>query len=175
MTKVPVDYAREYFEYPVFDKIHGETAGEALRYLKKQLKANSRTVISELGGQKHRHLGLVEYPIEYDLLSNEHYVSPVHPVLMFTPKGTTHHDYMCLIEEHGEDIRLFRENIEVEKSPIKQIVAVLGKDYLKELCNLGTETIIIYIPQVLVNLVTAYGMVYLDVLYIKETKFRSLF
>ena len=82
---------------------------------------------------------------------------------------------MCPIEEHGEDIRLFRENIEVEKSPIKQIVAVLGKDYLKELCNLGTETIIIYIPQVLVNLVTAYGMVYLDVLYIKETKFRSLF
>ena len=147
MTTVPVDYATAYFEYPVLDKIHGEPTWEALRYLKKQLKVNAKTVISDLGGEQHGHLGLVLSQIEYALLSNEPYVRPLHPAPLVTPQGTTHHESMRLTKEHGEDIRLFREMLDAEKALIKQIVAAIGKDYLKELCNAGTDTIIISISQ----------------------------
>ena len=139
------------------------------------MKPNALTVIFDLGGGQHGNLGLVLYPIEYALLSNEHYVSPVQPGFLVTPQVTTQHEPMCLNKYHGEDIRLFRETLDVEKSPIKQIVAVIGKDHLKEICNARTKTIIISITQVLLNLVTAYGMLDSDVLDIEEAKVWSLF
>ena len=61
------------------------------------------------------------------------------------------------------------------KALIKQTVSETGKDYFKEICNSGTDNIIIYIHQVLNNLVTAYGMVDLNVLDIEEDKSKSLF
>ena len=61
------------------------------------------------------------------------------------------------------------------KALIKQTVSETGKDYFKEICNSGTDNIIIYIHQVLNNLVTAYGMVDLNVLDIEEDKAKSLF
>ena len=65
--------------------------------------------------------------------------------------------------------------LDVEKSLIKQIVAVIGKDYLKEILNEGTETIIVSITQLLVRLVTYYGMMDLYVLYREEAKVEALF
>ena len=110
-------------------------------------------------------MGLVLCTIEYALLSNEHYVVTVHPVFLITPQGTTQHESICLNKENEEDIRLLRETLDVENYPIKQIVAVLGKDHLKELCNIGTEIIIVSIPQVLVNVFAAHCMLDLGVLY----------
>ena len=91
-----MDYATACLKYPISDKIYGKSAWEYIKYLKKQLKANARNVISDLGGGQHGHLGLVLYTIEYALLSNEHYVITLYPVLLVTPKGTTHHESMCL-------------------------------------------------------------------------------
>ena len=58
---------------------------------------------------------------------------------------------------------------------IKQIVSVIVKDYLKKLHNEGTDTIIIFISQLLKHLVTDYGMVYWDVLDQEEAKIKALF
>ena len=55
MTTV-VDYATTYFEFPTLDKIHGTPTFRSLQTLKRQLKANCQTVISDLGGG---HLGLL--------------------------------------------------------------------------------------------------------------------
>ena len=63
MTTVPVNYATSYFEYPVLDKIHGESVWGALRYLKKKLKSNAQTIISDLIGLQQSHLDLVLSPI----------------------------------------------------------------------------------------------------------------
>ena len=92
------------------------------------MESNALTLIYDLGGGQHGNLGLVLYTIEYALLSNEHYVSPVQPGFLVTPQVTTQHEPMCLNKYHGEDIRLFRETQYVENYLIKQIVAVLGKD-----------------------------------------------
>lgn len=59
MTTDPEVYATAYFGYPLLDDIHGEPAWEDLRYINKQLKHNSHTVIFDLGGGQHGHLGLV--------------------------------------------------------------------------------------------------------------------
>ena len=51
-----VDYTTAYFEFPTVDKIHGEPTYVTLTKLKKQLKANTIAVVSNLGGGYFGHL-----------------------------------------------------------------------------------------------------------------------
>ena len=59
MNSHNVDYVSAYFEFPILDRIHNEPTYQTLKTLKKQLKANAITVVSDLGGGQFGHLGLV--------------------------------------------------------------------------------------------------------------------
>ena len=50
--KYDIDYINTHFEIPALDKIHGEPSYHTLRDLKKQLKANTAQVSSDLGGEQ---------------------------------------------------------------------------------------------------------------------------
>ena len=80
MVTVPVDDAKSYFEYPVLDKIHRETAWESIRCPKKKLKANAQTVIYEFGKGQHSHADLILSPIKYALLSKQNLSSSSAPL-----------------------------------------------------------------------------------------------
>ena len=51
-----IDYRNTLFQYPILTKIHGEPTAEAILKLAKEIKANARSVYSDLGGGKHGHL-----------------------------------------------------------------------------------------------------------------------
>ena len=89
MMHSSVDFAAAYFEFPQLDKVHGEPSYTALKRLKKQLKANAITVVSDLGGGHYGHLGLVLTPAEYQLISNVPYERPVHPGPLVIPHRST--------------------------------------------------------------------------------------
>ena len=61
--KYDINYINTHFEIPALDKIHGEPSYHTLRNLKKQLKANTSQVSSDLAGGENRHLSLVLTPI----------------------------------------------------------------------------------------------------------------
>ena len=65
--------------------------------------------------------------------------------------GTAHHKavHVRLCEEFQENNRLFREIIQVEKALNKQIVASIEPEYLKELCDVATNTVTLDIPAIL--------------------------
>ena len=154
----PTDYTT-YFEYPVPTKIHGEPQFESLQTLKDQLKTNSQTVVSDLGGGAHGHLGLVLPADEYALVSPVPYVFPVHPGALNIPAGTAQHEAIRLRDEHKERIRVYREALGIQQALLKQIVAAVDEDYLKELRNEHTNAITLTIPEILSHLTTTYGQV----------------
>ena len=92
MSYQPVDYASAFFEFPTLDKIVGEPSYKTLKSLKKQLKANSISVVSDLGGGGFGHLGLVLTPAEYALIANVPYTRPIHPGPLDIQAGTAHHE-----------------------------------------------------------------------------------
>ena len=154
----PTDYTT-YFEYPVPTKIHGEPQFESIQTLKDQLKTNSQTVVSDLGGGAHGHLGLVLPADEYALVSPVPYVFPVHPGALHIPAGTAQHEAIRLRDEHKERIRVYREALGVQQALLKQIVAAVDEEYLKELRNEHTNAITLTIPEILSHLTTTYGQV----------------
>jgi len=137
------------------------------------LKANAIAVVSDLGGGHFGHLGLVLSPVEYDLISDIPYVRPAHPGALIIPHGAAHHEAVRLREENQENIRLFRETIQVEKALIKQIVASIDPEYLKELRDDATSTITLDIPAILQHLFLHYGQVDSDVLDREEQKLKN--
>ena len=111
----PVDYAKTYFLHQTLTAIQGEPSYSTLKTLKKELKANSSRVTSDLGGGGHGHLGLVLTPHEYSMISAVIYARPTHPGALIIPAGTTHHEATRLTIEHNENVRVYRETIELEK------------------------------------------------------------
>ena len=167
------DYASTYFEFPTLDKIHGEPTYNTLKTLKKQLKANGMSVLSDLGGGQFGHLGLVLSPAEYALISNVPYVRPQHPGPLIIPAGTAHHEAVRLRADQDEHIRVFRETLQVERALIKQIVAAVDPEYLRELRDELTNTIILPVPEILDHLITCYGQVDSEALDKEEQKMKT--
>jgi hypothetical protein len=155
----PIDYANAYFSSPTLPKIVGKPTYEKLRHMKKLLKANATSVQSDLGGGQFGHLGLVLDDATYNGLTGQNYVRPLHPGALVIPTGTAHHEAVRLREEHSENIRLFRETVDVQNALMKQIINTVENDYLKELYNDITSTITKTIPEVLDFLFTRYGEV----------------
>ena len=174
MTSV-VDYASSYFEFPTLDKIHGPPTFRTLQTMRKQLKANCQTVISDLGGGRHGLLGLLLSPAEYALLSNVAFLRPQHPGQLQIPAGTPQHEAIRLREEHRENIRIFRETLDVETVLIKQVVSAIDPDYLKELRDPVTDKINVTIAEVLDHLFATYGLVDSVTLDECETKVKNMF
>ena len=75
----PIDYAPTQFEKATLTPIHGEPNYASLKRLKKELKANAQSVVSDLGGGGLGHLGLVLTDAEYANVSDVPYVAPPHP------------------------------------------------------------------------------------------------
>ena len=80
-----IDYTHTRFEHTVLPKIHGQPTFTALNKLKTYLKANAKSVRSNLGGGFHGHLGLVLTDEEYAMLSDIPFEEPVHPLDFIHP------------------------------------------------------------------------------------------
>ena len=87
--------------------------------MKKALKANAASVQSDLGGGAFGHLGLVLDDVTYNTLTGHNYVRPVHPGALIIAAGTPHHEAVRLREEQAENIRIFRETVDVNNALMK--------------------------------------------------------
>ena len=132
MVSGPVNYVKTYFIHPTLTTVHGEPTYAALKTLKLELMANASRVTSDLGGGSHGHLGLVLTPTEYQRITNTPYAKPAHPGTLTIPAGTTQHEATRLTSDHDENIRLFRESLELEKVLINLACNALDDTYYTE-------------------------------------------
>ena len=153
-----IDY-KIYLEFPNLTKIHGEPTFNSIKTLHNELKTNSQTVPSNLGGGTHGHLGLVLNHQQYALLSNAPFIAPPHPGTLIIPPGTTQHMTNTLKEQHAETLRVFTETQTVEKTLRQQIIAAVEASYLAALRDRQTNSIGLNIAEIIQHLYDTYGNV----------------
>ena len=116
------NYRATHFPYKDLTPIRGEPNADSLLNLTNELKANSRSVLSNLGGGDHGHLGLVMSAADYATISNTPFVKPDHPGPLIIPPNTTNHRTNTLRAQHAEELRVFREVQGVEQALLQQLV-----------------------------------------------------
>ena len=70
MTANGINYRDTFFEFPDLTKIHGEPDSESLYKIRNELRANAKSVYSNLSDGAHGHLALVMAATQYALVSN---------------------------------------------------------------------------------------------------------
>ena len=153
-----IDY-KVYFEFSTLTKIHGDPTFDSIKTLHNQLKTNSQTIPSNLGGGAHGHLGLVLNAAQYALLSNAPFIHPEHPGTLVIPPNTTQHMSTTMREQHTETLRVFNEVNAVEKSLRQPIITAVEPSYLAALRNRQTNSINSSIDQIISHLYDTYDNV----------------
>jgi hypothetical protein len=64
-----INYRETYFEFPELTKVRGDPTSESLFKLRNELKANAKSVCSNLSDEDHGHLALVLSGAQHALLT----------------------------------------------------------------------------------------------------------
>jgi len=160
MTANGINYCDTFFEFPdLAPKIHGEPDSESLYKIRNELRANAKSVYSNLSDGAHGHLALVMKATQYALVSNMAFVRPVHPGVLLVPGNATGPQTQVLCEHHKEQLRLFREVEGIEKALIQQIIKSVEAPYLAAIRDRVSNSLTGTAQQILEYLQTAYGRV----------------
>ena len=111
-----IEYVTTCFEFPTFTTIIGNPGYESLQKIKNELRTNASSVQCDLSGGANGHLGLVLTTEEYVFVALNPYVKPVHLGALIIPPGPANYQTTVLREDHNEDIRVFKEALNVEKA-----------------------------------------------------------
>ena len=74
-----IDYVSSYFPHKTIQKIESRPMYDTLKKLQKMIKANVSSVISNIGGRAHGHLGLVLLSSVYNNITGTTNTKPEHP------------------------------------------------------------------------------------------------
>jgi hypothetical protein len=159
MSLAAINYRETFFPVKDLTRIIGIPTYETLHTLHLELKTNSTSVHSNLGGGQFGHLGLVISPARYAMESNEAYVRPVHPGTLVIAAGDTRHAQDAHEREHKEQLRTFHETRNVEIALIQQIVSAIDGQYISPMKNRNTGQFTGTIYQILVYLQNTYGKI----------------
>jgi hypothetical protein len=169
-----INYRDVYFEFPELTKLQGEPNANSLLTLRNELKANAKSVYSNLSYGNHGHLALVISAAQYTLLTAIPFVRPVFPGPLVIPAGTTASMSAVLREEHQEEVRIFREVQGVEAALIKQIVQAVDSPYLSALRDRNSNSLTGTIYQILDHLRNVYGRVSPQMVEDKDQELRTM-
>ena len=168
-----IDYKGS-FEYPNITKIHGQPTYETLQTLLNELKSNTGSIPSTLGGGANGHLGLVLDARQYSMISRFPYIRPIFPGPLIIPPNTPPQMAVLFQSQHKEHMRIYREVQGVENALRQQITGAIDKDYLLALRNRNTNSITMSIHEVLRYLFRIFGKITPAKLHDKETSIRKL-
>ena len=160
MSKTDIDYKNTHFEFPKLTRIHGQPTTADLITIKRQVRANSSTVRTTLGGGHNGHLGMTCTPIVYATVPmSAPYQRPNGPPPLQVQPGATQFQIQQARDDHPEDVCLFKEVLDVERALQQQIVAALDAKYIKALRDPIKRKIPRSIPEIFEHLFNAYGHV----------------
>ena len=112
-----INYKDSHFEHPVLTAIRGEPTYETLNHIKKELKANTRSVPTTLGGGNHGYLGMILTTAEYCRIApTDPFTRPPNPgVLVPTPRQN------CKRRKHASfNQKLYLDTLLLERTFIKK-------------------------------------------------------
>ena len=170
-----IDYCETLFVHKKLTPIVGEPTYDTLELLLKELKANAQSVHSNLGGGNHGHLGLVISPASYALLSPDVFARPVFPgVNPVIPPGTTQHAACNIRYQFNENLRVYHEVENVDKTLKQQIVDAVESMYLDAVRDRTSNSIIMPVYDVMDHLFSTYGDVTPITFQTKEAAIKAI-
>ena len=118
-----IDYATLYFKYKIPNPINGEPTYKSLKQLKTELRANASSVDTDLGGGDHGYLGLALSDEEYARITPipTQFRAPNFPGALVIDPAYTVIQAVQAHESHTEELALYRECKDVEKSLLRHI------------------------------------------------------
>ena len=169
-----IDYKVTHFEKSELTPIRGEPTYDTLEHLLKELKANARNVHSNLGGGAHGHLGLVISPTSYAHLSATPFTRPAFPgTQVIIPPGSSNAATQTLRLQFNEELRVYHEVENVDKSLKQQIVQAVEPKYLDAVRNRVSDTITIPVHAVMEHLFNTYGEITPETFQQKEQELKA--
>ena len=170
-----VDYVNSHFEFTELTPIRGEPSYETLDLILKQLKANASKVHSNLGGGAHGHLGLVVSPTTYAIIAPATpFTRPPFPGSQATiPPGTTQNNARIIREQFQENLRVYHEVNNVDKTLKQQLIKAINPMYLEAVRDRTSNTIDVPVYVVMQHLFDNYGDVTPEVFQARETTVKS--
>jgi hypothetical protein len=146
--------------YPTVTKIEGRPSYVTVSELKRQLKANSSSVTTELRGGLHGFLGLILSDAEYQALTGQAWVDPINPgMTAVIQAGTSAADRTQIYHEHKMQGEAWRKFNAVRNVLKQQVVSAVEDSYLKSLENRHTGFAGVTVRAMLGHLTTSYGIV----------------
>ena len=114
-----INYKDILFEWGNLTTIRGEPTFEMLHKIQNEIKANAKSVYSNLGGGAHEHLGLVLTDVQYVLIENTPFIYPTHlgPLIIIYGKTSLMNSNTQI--SHTEEVHIFREVTGVEQYPVQ--------------------------------------------------------
>jgi hypothetical protein len=159
MSIAAINYRETFFPVKDLTRIIGIPTYETLHTMHIELKTNSTSVHSNLGGGQFGHLGLVISPARYAMESNAPYVRPAHPGTLVIAAADTRHAQDAHERTYKEQLRTFHETRNVEIALIQQIVSAVDGQYISPMKNRNTGQFTGTIYQILVYLQNTYGKI----------------
>lgn len=149
-----------YFQHKVLTRVHGQPTYETLKTLSTEIKANSASVPSTLGGGLYGHLGLVLSDDKYALLANTlPWITPGNPGVFTPPAGGTGPQIEAAKDVWRELKLTFELCQATEKALIAQIVESIDPIYLRALLNRTTGQYAANLRDVLAHLFATHGRI----------------
>jgi hypothetical protein len=159
MSIAAINYRETFFPVKDLTRIIGIPTYETLHTMHLELKTNSTSVHSNLGGGQFGHLGLVISPTRYAMESNAPYVRPAHPGELVIAAADTRHVQDAHERNYKEQLRTFHETHNVEIALIQQIVSAVDGQYISPMKNRNTGQFTGTIYQILVYLQNTCGKI----------------
>ena len=159
MTTKAANYPKTHFPHPDLTKINGTPTYASLHTIFMQLKANTMSVHSNLGGGRHGHLGLLLTPQQYALISPIPYIQPLYPPAPIYPQFLTQQQLTVITNGYKKALQIFHTVENVERALIQQIIEAIDETHLKAIKNRITGQLTGSIIDIITYLRMVYGRI----------------
>ena len=128
-----VNYAATYFNYLVPTPIDGEPTNKSLKRLKTELRANSSSVDTDLGGGDHGYLGLILTDAEYARINPTPtaFAVPAFSIVLIIDATVTVFEDLHAKEKHHEVMRVYRECNNLKKLLLRHTQNAIKSKYME--------------------------------------------
>ena len=158
MTYSSVESVIESFPNSTISKIEGEPDFQSIKSIEKLIITNASSCESELGGGQHGMLGLVIPPERYHTITGHQFNPHANPgALPVFPANPTQPQIAQINAAHKEQLRLWREQVLVQKALKKLLVSVWEPKFLNEIHDNVTGYNNVSIQQIFTYLHDKYG------------------
>eukprot|EP00559_Dactyliosolen_fragilissimus_P007455 CAMPEP_0184870552 /NCGR_PEP_ID=MMETSP0580-20130426/37878_1 /TAXON_ID=1118495 /ORGANISM="Dactyliosolen fragilissimus" /LENGTH=225 /DNA_ID=CAMNT_0027372679 /DNA_START=622 /DNA_END=1296 /DNA_ORIENTATION=+ len=150
---------KDKMKHPELTQVIGQPTYDTIKIIEQEIIANSQCTHTSLGGGKHRYLGLVKSPQQYQLISSPPFVKPYHLGNLNIPTGSTQTTTRAYERQHKQDLKDFEQCDSIEQIFKQQIMNALEHKYIAAIINIILQDIQLDIHQIFDYLFRTYGKV----------------